>query len=150
MERIWFYETPIGTICIGAREGYISRVTWTKIPTEAVREETFLICRCYEQLMEYFAGKRSMFELPLRPEGTAFQKQVWQALQEIPYGETRTYGEIAKAVGRPKAARAVGMANHQNPICIVIPCHRVIGAKGRLTGYTGGMEKKRRLLELER
>ena len=102
------------------------------------------------QLEQYFAGRRKTFELPLAPEGTAFQLKVWQALQEIPYGETRSYGQIARAVGNEKAARAVGMANNQNPISIIIPCHRVIGADGKLVGYGGGLERKACLLELER
>ncbi|MDO4530376.1 MAG: methylated-DNA--[protein]-cysteine S-methyltransferase [Bacillota bacterium] len=150
MERIWFYETPLGTLCIGEGAGCITRVTWTKIPTDAVQEETEGIRCCYEQLTEYFAGERREFDLPLQPMGTPFQQRVWEALQNIPYGETRTYGEIAKAIGKPGAARAVGMANHKNPIGILIPCHRVIGADGRLTGYAGGLEKKEFLLELER
>ena len=103
-----------------------------------------------EQLEAYFAGKRTTFSLPLRPAGTAFQLAVWQALTEIPYGETRSYGEIAAAVGNPKAARAVGMANNRNPISILIPCHRVIGSTGALVGYGGGLEKKLFLLELEK
>ena len=102
-----------------------------------------------EQLEAYFAGKRTAFSLPLRPAGTAFQLSVWQALTEIPYGETRSYGEIAAAVGNPKAARAVGMANNRNPISILIPCHRVIGSTGKMVGYGGGLEKKLFLLELE-
>ena len=85
----------------------------------------------------------------MKPDGTAFFQSVWKALQEIPYGETRTYGDIAKAVGKPKASRAVGMANHHNPIMIVIPCHRVIGSNGQLVGYAGGLDVKQRLLDLE-
>ena len=103
-----------------------------------------------EQLREYLRGERKMFDLPLAPEGTVFQKAVWSALQEIPYGQTRSYGEIAAQIGRPKACRAVGMANHCNPIPIFIPCHRVVGADGSLTGYAGGLECKRTLLDLER
>ena len=101
------------------------------------------------QLAEYFAGERTAFELPLAPAGTPFQRGVWDALLAIPYGETRSYGELAAAVGKPGAARAVGRANHDNPIGVVIPCHRVIGAGGSLTGYAGGVERKRYLLELE-
>jgi len=103
-----------------------------------------------EQLTEYFEGKRTQFDLPLDVEGTPFQKAVWSELLRIPYGETRTYGEIAKAVGRPGAARAVGMANHENPIAVVIPCHRVIGRDGSLTGYAGGVHLKAQLLSIER
>ena len=102
-----------------------------------------------EQLEEYFAGARTRFELSLVPPGTAFQKEVWAALVRIPFGATATYGEIARAVGRPDASRAVGGANHRNPIAIIIPCHRVIGADGSMTGYGGGLPRKRLLLDLE-
>ena len=103
-----------------------------------------------KQMGEYFEGKRKEFDLPLRPEGTVFQKKVWNALLEIPFGETRSYQDIANAVGSPKACRAVGMANHQNPIIIVIPCHRVIGKNGKLVGYGGGLSMKEKLLLLEK
>jgi methylated-DNA-[protein]-cysteine S-methyltransferase len=102
-----------------------------------------------EQLEEYFAGTRTTFELSLVPPGTAFQRKVWGALLRIPFGQTATYGEIARAVGRPAASRAVGAANHRNPIAIIIPCHRVIGADGSMTGYGGGLPRKRLLLDLE-
>src|SRR3954451_24047661 len=102
-----------------------------------------------EQLDAYFAGERTAFDLPLRMRGTEFQRAVWAALSEIPYGETIDYGELARRVERPGAARAVGLANGRNPVAIVIPCHRVIGARGTLTGYGGGLERKRALLELE-
>ena len=150
MEKIFFYETPVGKLCIGEENGTITRIAWSKIPTEYLLEETELIRRCKRQLDEYFSGERKVFDLPLAPKGTMFQQKVWNALTEIPYGETRTYGEIAAAVGNPKAARAVGMANNKNPIGIIIPCHRVVGANGKLVGYAGGMEKKEFLLELER
>ncbi len=101
------------------------------------------------QLREYLSGDRRGFELALAPEGTPFQRQVWRALQRIPYGETRSYGAIAASIGRPGAARAVGAANHANPIAIVIPCHRVVGADGRLTGFGGGLPTKQWLLEHE-
>ncbi|HTK89593.1 MAG TPA: methylated-DNA--[protein]-cysteine S-methyltransferase [Verrucomicrobiae bacterium] len=101
------------------------------------------------QLREYFAGKRDAFDLPLAPEGTEFQQEVWRAVAAIPYGETRSYGEIARQIGKADAVRAVGAANGQNPLPIVIPCHRVIGSDGRLTGYGGGLPLKKRLLALE-
>jgi methylated-DNA-[protein]-cysteine S-methyltransferase len=101
------------------------------------------------QLDEYFAGERSEFDLDLHLEGGAFQRTVWHALTEIPYGETISYGELAKRIGRPDLARAVGTANGQNPIAVIVPCHRVIGANGKLVGYGGGLDNKRRLLELE-
>jgi len=102
-----------------------------------------------EQLAEYFDGRRLEFDLPLAPQGPPFQRQVWQALREIPYGETITYGEQARRIGHPDAARAVGAANGQNPIAVIVPCHRVIGANGSLTGFGGGLERKRLLLDLE-
>jgi methylated-DNA-[protein]-cysteine S-methyltransferase len=102
-----------------------------------------------EQLAEYFAGERTDFDLPLAPAGTPFQLEVWEALRGIPYGETETYGELAARVGRPGSARAVGAANGRNPISIVVPCHRVVGAAGALTGYAGGLEAKERLLAHE-
>lgn len=101
------------------------------------------------QLEEYFGGERTTFDLPLNPAGTLFQKMVWDALRTIPYGEVRSYGEIAEQIGKPGAARAVGLANGRNPISVVVPCHRVIGASGALTGYGGGLERKRSLLDLE-
>jgi O-6-methylguanine DNA methyltransferase len=102
-----------------------------------------------EQLRAYFAGKLRQFRIPLDMQGTDFQKQVWRQLQEIPYGETRSYRQIAAAIGQPNAVRAVGAANGSNPLAIVVPCHRVIGASGKLTGYGGGLPLKKRLLELE-
>jgi methylated-DNA-[protein]-cysteine S-methyltransferase len=101
------------------------------------------------QLEEYFAGRRTRFDLPLAPRGTAFQRAVWGALTRIPYGETASYGDIARAIGKPAASRAIGGANHRNPIAIIIPCHRVIGADGSMTGYGGGLPRKQRLLALE-
>jgi methylated-DNA-[protein]-cysteine S-methyltransferase len=102
-----------------------------------------------EQLSEYFAGERTSFDVPLVLDGAPFQQRAWQALREIPYGETISYGEQARRIGQPSAARAVGMANGRNPIAVIVPCHRVIGANGTLTGYGGGLERKRLLLDLE-
>lgn len=102
------------------------------------------------QLQEYFDGRRTVFDVPLAPQGTPFQRRVWEALLEIPYGATVTYGHIADRIGRPTASRAVGLANGRNPIAIIVPCHRVVGASGDLTGYGGGLDRKRRLLDLER
>jgi methylated-DNA-[protein]-cysteine S-methyltransferase len=113
------------------------------------KAETPLIQKAAAQIKEYFEGKRKQFKLPLVMHGTEFQMAVWQALQNIPYGETRSYKEIAANIGRPKAVRAVGMANNRNPISIIVPCHRVIGADGGLTGYGGGLPLKQYLLELE-
>lgn len=111
--------------------------------------DTPLLRAGIRQLEEYLSGNRQQFDLPLSFYGTEFQVKVWKALLEIPYGKTASYGDIAAAVGNPKACRAVGMANHANPIVIVVPCHRIIGANGSLTGYGGGLEVKRRLLQLE-
>lgn len=115
------------------------RIDQDSVLTEAAR-----------QLTEYFAGERETFDLPLRPEGTDFQQRVWRALCDIPYGRTWSYGELARHIGRPGASRAVGLANGRNPISIVIPCHRVIGASGSMTGYGGGIERKQWLLAHER
>jgi methylated-DNA-[protein]-cysteine S-methyltransferase len=120
-----------------------------EIPAGFVKAETQLIKKASTQIEEYLNGKRKKFSLPLAMRGTEFQMDVWRALQTIPYGETRSYKEIAEIVKRPKAVRAVGMANHRNPISIIVPCHRVIGHNGSLTGYGGGLPLKRRLLELE-
>lgn len=113
-------------------------------------ETVRLLRRTAAELDEYFAGKRRDFTVPLAPRGTEFQRRVWEALRCIPYGQTRTYGEIARAIGAPRACRAVGMANNRNPIAILIPCHRVIGCNGSLTGYAAGIAAKERLLALER
>jgi methylated-DNA-[protein]-cysteine S-methyltransferase len=118
------------------------------IPKGAV-EDRSAFAEALDQLEGYFAGKRRTFELELAPRGTEFQRRVWQALAQIPYGETTTYAAIAAAIGKPKAVRAVGAANGKNPLSIVVPCHRVIGRDGTLTGYAGGLPSKRRLLELE-
>lgn len=116
---------------------------------EAAFRETTLIKKAAAQITEYLDGKRRTFDLPLAPHGTDFQLNVWNTLQKIPYGETRSYKQIAEAIGNPKAVRAVGMANNRNPIPIIIPCHRVIGADNSLTGYAGGLGLKQKLLELE-
>ena len=117
-------------------------------PADAVRDDEAL-APVAAQLRDYFAGTRTRFDLPLSPHGSAFQQKVWLALRDIPYGRTTTYGQIAAELGQPTASRAVGLANGRNPIPIVIPCHRVIGANGTLTGYAGGLERKQALLELE-
>jgi len=116
---------------------------WTR------NDQAPLVAAAARQLAEYFAGRRHEFDLPLDAHGTTFQKRVWNALRRIPYGQTRSYGDIARAAGSPKGARAVGMANHNNPIGIVVPCHRVIASDGSLGGYGGGVDFKRRLLDLE-
>lgn len=117
--------------------------------TDYVSDETSLIKEAAQQLEEYLEGNRKEFTIKLAPQGTVFQQKVWKALLEIPYGETRSYQQIARTIGNPKAYRAVGMANHNNPIMCVIPCHRVIGANGKMVGYAGGVDIKIRLLQLE-
>lgn len=152
MTKAVFMETPIGRIGVAERNGAVTNVFFGKTvqPKDFVEEETPLLCRAKEQLAEYFAGKRRAFDLPLRAEGTDFERACWEALLTIPCGETKTYGEIAAQIGRPKAVRAVGRANGRNPISILIPCHRVIGKDGTLTGYAGGVDAKARLLALEK
>ena len=127
-------------------------VTLLMRTNEPVREEgrTALTDMVFQQVTEYWNGQRREFDFPYLLRGTEFQQKVWRALCAIPYGETRTYGEIAAAVGSPKAYRAVGMANHQNPILIAVPCHRVIGANGKLVGYGSGLDMKEALLQLEK
>ena len=139
------------TLGIAEDEAAISNLFFGKDkPPEGFEErETPLIKNAAKQLEEYFRGKLKVFDLPLAFHGTQFKEKVWKALQTIPYGETRSYGEIAAIIKKPKASRAVGMANHNNPISIIIPCHRVIGHDGSLTGYAGGLELKKKLLELE-
>lgn len=151
MLNAYFYETAIGRIGIAEEGGAITNVFFggTVSPKSFVEKETPLLCQAAKQLEEYFAGTRKEFSLPCAPQGTPFQREVWDALLEIPYGETRTYGEIASCLGRPTASRAVGAANSRNPISFIVPCHRVVGAGGKLTGYAGGIPLKQRLLDME-
>lgn len=148
--------TPAGSLLLTERDGALSSVQFLDVPCPLERAEATeeasspLLEKARRELLEYFQGTRWEFDLPLAPYGTPFQLKVWSALKAIPYGQTRTYGQIAQAVGNPKAARAVGMANHHNPLAILIPCHRVVGARGKLTGYAGGLDRKAFLLELER
>ena len=142
------YEYPVGRLRIECRDGALTRLERTEEPCRDTCDG--LLLRAKAQLDEYFAGERKRFELPLCAEGTAFQKKVWAALATIPYGETRTYGALAALIDSPKAARAVGGANHANPLSIFIPCHRVIGADGSLTGYGNGLPMKEYLLRLEK
>ena len=144
MSRRCVYS-PLGPLCLTETAGALTGLDWGG----AGQDETPLLLEAERQLREYFSGARRDFELPLAPRGSAFQRSVWRALTAIPYGEVRSYGFIAAAIGNPRACRAVGMANHRNPLPILIPCHRVVGADGSLTGYGGGMERKRFLLELE-
>lgn len=142
------FLSPIGPLTLTATEEALCGLSFT-LPLNQESRCCPLLLQAEEQLCAYFAGQRRAFNLPLTPSGTPFQQAVWQALCRIPYGEVRTYAQIAREIGRPRACRAVGMANHNNPIAIIIPCHRVIGADGSLTGYAGGLEVKRALLALE-
>ena len=155
MKNVFFYEYPVvGRIGIAETDGAISHIGFcdkTKKDFEGFAvAETPLIKKAEAQLSEYFAGKRTKFNLPLAPSGTEFQRAAWRALETIPFGETRCYGDIAAQIGKPKACRAVGMANNRNPIVIMIPCHRVIGRDGSLTGFGGGLDVKQYLLDIEK
>jgi len=150
-----YLETPIGTLLIAGDEDAVRFIGFPKSgkarqPEPDWRPATHgAVGEAIRQLKEYFEGRRSEFDLPLAPEGTDFQREVWRRLQEIPYGETISYGELARRIGNPNASRAVGAANGSNPLPILIPCHRVIGANGKLTGFGGGLPTKEALLALE-
>lgn len=150
MNNIFFYETEVGIIGIRENNKSITDIYFSKVDTNDNIEETNLIKECFKQLKEYFEGNRKKFDLPLDAEGTEFQKKVWNELLNIPYGETKSYKDIAVAIGNEKACRAIGMANNKNPIPIVIPCHRVIGSNGKLVGYAGGLNVKEKLLNIEK
>ncbi len=147
------YASPVGTLRIVENGRGITAIKYLKnfrvLPADAREKETTLLKQAITELKAYFAGQRRHFDLPLDEQGTDFQKRVWAALREIPYGQTRSYKQIAEAAGSPHGYRATGMANNRNPISIVTPCHRVIGANGMLTGYGGGLDIKKKLLELE-
>lgn len=148
MEHVFYLNTKIGTVGIAENGSAITKVFFCNEPCSGSCK-TPLLQNAALQLEEYLAGTRREFDLPLAPKGTPFQQAIWKALLDIPYGDTRSYAQIAHAVGNPKACRAVGMANHNNPIAVIIPCHRVIGKNGKLTGYAGGIDKKDALLLLE-
>lgn len=157
MKHFYTMETPIGLLAVAEADGAVTHITlWDEKAAKdfaaegMIREETPTLAEAIRQLEEYFAETRTSFDLPLAPKGTPFQKKVWQALTEIPYGSAVTYKDIAVKVGCPKGPRAVGMANNRNPIMIVIPCHRVIGSDGSLVGYEGGVHIKEALLKLEK
>jgi len=150
------YASPIGNLFISATDGFITQLYFEGgITTPPTLQETStagleVLQKLKQELDAYFAGTLKEFTVPLRPAGTAFRMKVWEALQTIPYGETISYKELANRIGNPKAIRAVGGANHHNPISIIIPCHRVIGASGKLVGYGGGLNVKEFLLEHEK
>lgn len=149
MKGTAIYHSPVGALQLAYEDGEV--ISLRKAEEDAAEgEENALTALVFRQLDEYFAGMRRSFDFPCRAQGTPFQRRVWAALRDIPYGETRTYGDIARAIGQPKAARAVGMANNRNPIYIATPCHRVVGADGSLVGYGGGLAMKAALLKLEK
>ena len=151
MSNAYYYDTKIGRIGIVENGEAITYLCFEETLAKDVNIiETALLKKAAKQLEEYLSGKRKAFDLPLAPQGTEFQQRVWMALQEIPYGKTCSYKDIAEKIGNVKACRAVGMANNKNPIAIFIPCHRVIGANGKLVGYAGGLDLKKKLLDLER
>lgn len=149
-------NSPVGKLKIVASEKMLVAIEWEGEPGNRKRQDHSrldprhpILLETERQLGEYFAGTRTRFDLPLEPGGSEFEKKVWQALTKIPYGRTRSYLDVAKAIGSPKACRAVGAANSRNPLPIVVPCHRVIGANGQLTGFAGGLERKASLLAHE-
>ena len=148
--NLYSFDTPLGRMALAEEGGAIRQLYLPGSPLPLMDcSPTGLLKRGQEQILEYLAGQRQVFDLPLAPQGTPFQQKVWEALKDIPYGQTRSYRDIAQAVGCPRGFRAVGMANHRNPIPILIPCHRVVGANGALTGYAGGLALKQALLALE-
>ncbi|WP_304951873.1 methylated-DNA--[protein]-cysteine S-methyltransferase [uncultured Alistipes sp.] len=151
MERSVRLDTPVGPVTVTATERAVTAVRFGAAGPAVGQAGDLppVLRQAVEELREYFAGERREFTLPLAPAGTPFQQQVWTALREIPYGTTCSYGRIAERIGRPKACRAVGMANNRNPIAIVVPCHRIVGASGALVGYAAGLEVKEKLLALE-
>ena len=149
-KSILFVHSPIGVLTLVETGGVLTELRFgERAEAGETLQATPLLRQAETELQEYFGGRRKAFTVPFAPKGTAFQQAVWKVLLTIPYGETMTYGEVAKAVGNPKASRAVGMANHQNPLAIFYPCHRVIGANHKLVGYGGGLSTKEFLLALE-
>ena len=150
-----YLDTPVGVLLLRANEDGLRAINFSKSgrrapPKSDWQEDPRGFREVVRQLRAYFAGELEEFDIPLAPEGTEFQRRVWDELSKIPYGETVSYGELARRIGNPKASRAVGLANGSNPIPIIIPCHRVIGSNGKLTGYGGGLPVKEKLLALER
>ena len=150
MRYAWVTKTPIGKLTLVQENEALVQVHFGEVLQGEERQKTALLAQAEQELDEYFQGVRKSFTICLAPKGTPFQQKCWNALCAIPYGQTRSYLEQAQAVGNPKACRAVGMANHRNPLPIFIPCHRVVGKNGTLTGYAGGLDMKEMLLQLER
>jgi methylated-DNA-[protein]-cysteine S-methyltransferase len=151
--RFTFVPAPIGDLLLVSADGVTLSRLWlppAAAPDGAIRDDDLpVLAEARRQLGEYFDGRRTTFDVKLAVQGTPFQRAVWDALRRIPYGATRTYGQIAVEIDAPGAARAVGAANHDNPLAIIVPCHRVVGANGSLVGFAGGLEQKRTLLDLE-
>ena len=156
IEDYCYYQSPIGLIRMGETGGFLTRADFVEkslelenfLPNSISNSSTLLKDAC-SQLDEYFEGRRQKFDLALKPQGTDFQRSTWESLLQIPYGETRSYLQQAESIHNPKAIRAIGQANSRNPIPIIIPCHRVIGKNGSLTGYAGGLDRMTRLIALE-
>ncbi len=157
MNYTWMNDTPIGRILLAGDDSGLKYLVFDhagsrerhQLPLASWVEDSTPFREVSRQLKAYFAGKLKQFDLPLAADGTDFQKKVWQALCDVPYGETVSYGEIASSIGQPTASRAVGMANGRNPISIIVPCHRIIGRSGKLVGYGGGLDRKTKLLRIE-
>ena len=155
MQDIYLWNSPIGTLKLSAEDEHLTGVSFLQKDMNQISviqnsvSHSDLLYEAYTQLQEYFAGKRTQFELPIHNEGTAFQRRVWQELRRIPYGETRSYQDLATAIGNPKACRAVGQANNKNPLLIINPCHRAIHKNGDITGFACGTDMKQFLLDLE-
>ncbi|PMN45688.1 cysteine methyltransferase [Vibrio lentus] len=152
--RFTYYESPLGTVTLQANDegllGLWFEIYTTKPEELGVRDDGFPIFELVtDQLNRYFSGEVIQFSVPIAAKGTPFQQSVWQALTTIPYGKTWSYAQLADAIGNPKAVRAVGLANGKNPVSVIVPCHRVIGKNGKLTGYAGGVDRKQRLLAIE-
>lgn len=151
MKSIYYYNYQICKLGIVEEDGYITRILFEKLEDDSyIVNESPLIKEANFQLQDYFNGKLKEFDLPLLIRGTDFEKKVYKALLNIPYGQTRSYKDIAEEIGHPKAYRAVGSTNNKNPLPVIVPCHRVIGSKGNLVGYAGGIKLKNQLLELEK
>lgn len=152
MTDSYTFNTPIGFLTIREEEQKLTELFWEANSVQTMKNELHsdFLYEVYTQVNEYLTGRRKQFDVPLKYQGTQFQQSVWQELQKIPYGETRSYQEIAAVIGNEKAVRAVGQANNKNPIMIIIPCHRVIHKNGDITGFACGLEVKQYLLELEK
>ena len=154
MTYFCYHTTPLGKLIFQSREQHLCGAWFENQTTQPKHlgqpdSEQPVFKQAIEQLSDYFSGSRKLFDVPTLAHGTEFQQRVWQALRTIPYGETWTYGQLAVAIGQPTAARAVGLANSKNPLSIIVPCHRVVGSNGKLTGYAGGVRRKAMLLALE-